>query len=1767
MSHQAIPVIALSDGEWYKMTARVSLENFLDPIPRCTMPNQPKRPWRKDSTPTGRSGDAAKPWREDKAIASGKSTSRKLSKKTKFFLALPLFLAMVALLLWVATLLNPPSQAYLILVGADGAENLGVPHNLYGWKGLQDLHAFAQGQWQFLWNDKQLFHVSDLKSLTHNPKVDWAEDLKKQPKEKTVIVYLALHGGADAKGPYLIPSDYKVYPGPEDKQGSGALLRVSEVLERLAELPAGKNKVLILDATQITAHWPLGLLHNDFARQLKETLKEKIDQIPNLVVLSASAPGQRSWVSEEWGQTVFGHYVVEGLKGDADKNGDYRVTALELAEYVEENVRNWVRANRDEEQTPERLVSKDTQPEHIPLVMVEKSNQEVEAKKALPTQSKGNDELKAAWQKCQELREQFPAAYSPHLWRRYLDTLLRYEQVLRAGDPTDKALRLLGNLGTLEKEIKDSRRPFSLQKLVPAALPMHVALGQLPRWREQELKSGLHALQTTNKEKWSAVLQGLREQLEKTPDGEASGLEAASETLLRLRLVSVLLKEAAGENRLTEEERTKLRELSDFLLPRGGLRPAEVHFLLMLRDLNKPEPEPALLGQALQVRLLAEEVVLAAKDPPSAIPGAYPYSERVYPWIKAQVEATDSERRRGEELLFGADKADWEKARQHLQKAAAAYEKAHQEALVVRQALNIRDEVLAALPYYSQWLARRRLTPDPRARPEKEKEIEQRLNDVESLWTNTHLLAYRLKIPDPNGINQAPGADKLYDPDPKSLKERTELVKTAFREIAAAFEAQSATINVTLVHQQNWHEIDDAMTVPLIEPSRRIELLRGIRVISEKLSASNTPMPPHKEHAQENVRWQGRMALAVLGRPWIDRHVAQKDTATFADLHRQVTQVGRTDWWTGLNDAGQQLGILWSRLPGEVQQFSQKSSTTEALKDRDPKDYMQERAQGLADTEELCRQLDGAAAATLTFNPVQEDRRLHLHNLLLGQAERTRLDHWWFAQEDASAGVPPYYLTVAKAYLGAAEELIGLDVEDPDLKKLRQASASKSLKALAVSELDAKPTVPSTLELTTDRDFKVAWKISTKNLPPQGIAMVRLKTEGSLEPADKEARYDVRKPLIDWSPDAMAYKLISPELNEAEKRPPLVPKKKEGAQATLELLYRGRWIKPHVNINLHLGADTIVNQHPRPEGAGIAIRAEENIPRGAVAIVLDYSGSMGNLLKSGPRTSKIDLARNALRQVLTKLGDGTILSVWVFGHQISESNTEESAASTKVKNIRPAGPWRREQLPELMGQVTQLKPMNWTNLVESILSAKEELLESPQCRGLFKTIVVLTDGNDTMFENRLPEAQRQKAIQNKIREEFNPEKLGKEKITINMVLFGDNKIEQDLARNQFKDVIEQLRERGTWDEAQDGNKLAIALREALRPRLYLLQDGNPMEGMPLEGYKVSFPGENWSWSKEFKPRKGQVYQAQVQNTYQRVGFDPGDYLLVNLKRDPGAGITFERRLSVEEFATRSSMQGKPSRNGKEGSWLLAVHQNQHEQSTLTGNSLNLLLTLENYKSVLPLNGLLEQLEPGFKWFELKAGGEPPAGLRWSNVSSYPAPAWNLRVAKWPIRGEYLAPPEMDAWLIDDPSPRVHHLTLQHDPTKDLEEEFKQPVHVRGGEVAIESVRQEDREVTVTPGDRKLRPCLVVRLRHEPGKPIWVQLRGPGSLEGEEHHFYRAAGKVTAIFWPVRRVAEEEFTLHLISLEAFKQDAFHVRLLLPTPTPGDRGPLRVTLEKP
>jgi hypothetical protein len=166
-------------------------------------------------------------------------------------------------------------------------------------------------------------------------------------KSEVLIFYLNAHGVSDDGAAYLLCSDFD-----STKRNVGRY-ELAELLAQLKDCP-GKLKLVVLDSGRIAGDARLGMTFNEFPLLLEQAVKECDDY--NLWVLSANSALETShiWPTEK--RSVFGYYVAEGLKGDADADGNKKIDLDELFSFVSANVSGWVSKYGDgETQTPQLL--------------------------------------------------------------------------------------------------------------------------------------------------------------------------------------------------------------------------------------------------------------------------------------------------------------------------------------------------------------------------------------------------------------------------------------------------------------------------------------------------------------------------------------------------------------------------------------------------------------------------------------------------------------------------------------------------------------------------------------------------------------------------------------------------------------------------------------------------------------------------------------------------------------------------------------------------------------------------------------------------------------------------------------------------------------------------------------------------------------------------------------------------------------------------------------------------------------------------------------------------------------------------------------------------------------------------------------------------------------------------------------------------------------------------------------------------------------------
>jgi hypothetical protein len=1681
-------------------------------------PPPPRRSWKHAALPSTPPSSGQHAWQHSggqPAVPSGK----RLSRKTLVALLGGGIFVLAAVFLVVIFWPRPAPPVCLVLVGAGYEHNLAVPHNVAGRRTLHDLAQWGKTQARVEVHEEPL-----------NPEANPVAKALDGCKSEVVVVFLAAHGGADHDGPYLINHD-------ADFHDSASRYRLSDALEALRGLPkTTKKKVLLVDATQVGAHWPSGQLQNDFAHALKQS--PEIDKDPNLVVICSSQPDQRSWVDEEWGRTVFAHFVLEGLQGAADGelgNSDGRVDALELFEYVRRKVERWARDNRAATQTPFLLGDKNVARDCTLASGIETRDED---RVPNPTEDNRFKEVESVWKQAADLAEDVPApaVYTPHLWRKYLDTALRYEQLVRAGDLVSAEKLRLDRINVLAGKIRNER---ALQPgaVLPLSLPMPAAFGVFPTDREQK------------------ALQQFEVSSDRDFRDQLTDLERAAEVswhkpLLRLRAAGAVLRnvEKAGMRSAAAEEKQLTEAGRALAILDGGdpsaARPAEAHFLAMLHPsaarndakTTKPRVESLLekgkadlLRTALRVRRLAEEAALGLgieKDEAErrSLPA---YSEQVFSHIQETIEKADAARRKGEDLLFTDDAAQWAKVGPYLGAAEEGYLAAQQEAIERRRALKVRHALLAELPYYTRFCARWR---DP--------DTDTVTELCQEAWKQAHELGGKL---------DASGKPVELEKTRGAAEKGLEKVRRAFQDAVKKFRPADT--------QPSWRAIEAFLEVPFIEPSARLNLLRESQRISYKLNTAREKFdgPPLEDaqQARRDAQREGNLALAFLGQEWERTH---------PDTVRDIQSPDLREWSGALRRAGEKIGEALQQFPETSQTETEKALALGLGDDKS----RSEAAGRLGHAARLARLVEGAAVdERLSANPVGEERRLLLHNLLCWQAERTRLDFW--AALSPSADTPHYYQAAGLAFLREAEVLLDkLSVSlKTEVQTRRKAHVNQLRDRLNTALLpvmrwegagQARPREID-LHLTDEKQILRRYEFQAPDGMPAGTPVLWVSSEGEGFEADPgQARRLPRDGFNKFHDLAMRTQTSD----------------STSALFKVHGLYRGHESVALAHVHFHRHADLAIHQPPGPPRGRVAVQSDVGgTSRTALALVLDCSGSMtfkvGNTGKS-----RFEIIKESLREVMGKLPPGVIVSFRVFGG-LGDGNKADTV------QLWPPRPWKgKESLEELDRELERQERQlaGGTPLTQAVLEAvrKDFPTRDPDSpdrpfKGL-RTMVVVTDGVEdelgrgTNLENQ-PVA-RGKAIYKAL-----VEGIPGGGVALNVIGFEVgtlDKVKEQPLQEGFEKAIVKLG--GTYSYA-GATDLALKLQSATGTVRYQVEpedwDGQlELRSQDISRYSAGYV-ENPRWADELTARNYILKVRAGRALNQKVRVLPGDSLLLDLVADNGR-LAFRRCLYAESMLVRRNRQlplEHPVRvtGGDRKDWVVGVLQNEPRSG-----GLQLMTTLEKDEGFAGSEQVrLQQFRPRLTWFEITGPGDKPAPrLHVTTLHNYPAPAWGLDLPVWGRDKE----PTLRAWWwseLETP-PIAGSVSKEHRDFKDLKDLAGKEVRLESDPTAkltILNVTHEIRKVEVgvdtpLPG----RNCLVVRLLYpKEGEPFFVL--PPSSTVGAWHRFYRDAGVYVGVFWNfTEEEAQDLKALQFISVQELKDRGLKLKKPLPLGTPGElyRRPL-------
>jgi hypothetical protein len=473
--------------------------------------------------------------------------------------------------------------------------------------------------------------------------------------------------------------------------------------------------------------------------------------------------------------------------------------------------------------------------------------------------------------------------------------------------------------------------------------------------------------------------------------------------------------------------------------------------------------------------------------------------------------------------------------------------------------------------------------------------------------------------------------------------------------------------------------------------------------------------------------------------------------------------------------------------------------------------------------------------------------------------------------------------------------------------------------------------------------------------------------------------------------------------------------------------------------------------------------------------------------------------------------------------------------------------------------IDALTPYSDTPLVRSMVAASADFKGAQG----FKTMVVLTDGQDTRFEkgpgyagDPVINPPPQKTIP-----QFLQEKFGNSDIALRVIGFQLPADEIAEAKRQFEVPLKKLRKEGRFYLVNKTPELIKALRESMPQRLFFsLQDIN---GELVEGYKrgldISREGPGETFPADLPPAYYYVDIDTIQPPLrQKIEIKRGQGLRLGLLQTP-TGFVLQRELIADTVSGAENFPG--TKETKD--WRVTVRENQ--MGNTADDPLHMKVSIEYLKSRVRSGSgdVLGQVSPSLVLFEVKQqdnAAKMPA-LRYRPAADFVAPSWQLEARPWP-RNKNVAP-VLDAFWSDDEHPLPVAVKIDLDgfnvPPGAQFKAVLNPLNGEEGIVRLLSLGMEKHKVDTYDGGQQLMDCLVVRLEYPKDRPVLVQLLTEKSV-GQEHRFYSKANKYTGIFWGLTKQEAELSVraLRVISVEGFRQAAMraeskrHVSLKLSPP---------------
>lgn len=1372
------------------------------------MSASPKQPagtpnWRGNAGAASPARGIVRSWRRPGAgVASWRPVRGQFARW--LFSAVASVMAALAMILFVALVFLPGCSVTRIAV-------LTVPE--YSDRGLPPF-AFAQADADLF---QKRFQGVSLEGQIPQPSAEVKRGLTSGGSKSVLIVWLATLAGRADKGVLL----YQPQSHPDESETAMPLDRVWEFLKGL---PTEQKKLVILDVARGPVDWRWGQFGPPFAAPDQSTqdneLTRAVASVPNLAILTATAPDETSWSSPHLQHSIFANMVARGLFGDADRiHRDQRITLDELFEFVREETTNWVAQNRDLRGQHPRLILPESADAATALretivghvrgkwltadqpKAIDKS--QPADKPSAATTSDARSELIQLWERRDRLKAVAPEQVDPLAWRALHEQLRRAERQWLAGQPQGISAFVAPTkelLERLQRRVESPAVKINEYPFVAASIQRATAEGSTtspridPPLPDDQLQRVLKSLAPENT----------------SPD---------------------LVKQAVQTRLLAER--------------------------LAWRAYRPRVWVGELLVQADQERRRGEDLLFVdpshAERSEAAFKAANEKLKQLEDWTRELTESRQLLDRLWSEL---PELAHWAAHRFPIEDATGA-------AAAAKSSRSPRQQLMSR---YAAGIDKERFDPPTSAELQQmleglDAELPRIEADVLTLFEQARRLSRLLDVElEAEAVGQVfnlPAASKgqienlpqklaqlrktIQDPERGLTALQLRLQRHAEALLSGAG-GDSKGDGAKQAQYFHWQRLQGALQWTGLNADVRQRLLREWERTDESLHARTAPVAQHEKAVSESngtwgmsAQWQSLWALQVvsLGLP-----------------PEQSLNQDWVDWKNSLLDEQKRRSLLVSLGDSVRSEFQARRQRVSVPTSAD--DALARSLQLLWRAERAARTLHGYDALLIPENqdPLPWRRDLEWSALCLRQAERYAEDFWGRLQPDDRE---TWFASAADRCLQAGRRINSAWPPSGFASAFRQSEDAVKQRQSAKLELVRKDT---RLDLGLKGEQTTNVSANKTDGIPDGLAALWLvpddTTRLEILPATRRALFETNSPATEFSIRRRA-NVPNSVTNCASI--PVQP----------QLLFRGRW--------WNSPDDAILVSPCPPQAIEIVSLAAprvgeivvEGLDRRETVFILDCSASMDEKTtnQAGAERMRIEVAKEVLRDTLRTLHEVAqvrnepphIIGVVAYGHRARLQGGQTVINPDWKRRVVPPDvqanwrldyewltkqqtpqPLNLEELKRLEEEIAALPYYGNTPLLGSMLFAAEPLIKR-KTGGL---VVAITDGvwNDESPNQPGP---RYNALEQLFQN--HPE------LALHLVVFGG--VKEDERRN-LQSLAAKVRAPSA--EARTGRDLTQTLEKAMRPRKYRVSPADtamlsrvelplaePAENLVAGSYRLSFP--------------------------------------------------------------------------------------------------------------------------------------------------------------------------------------------------------------------------------------------------------------------------------------------------------------------------------------